>query len=832
MPKKDNQADSINLTLKINANEIKTSKSHKTEELVCAIVPTKEIIVYPFTILPLYLAQNVHTQNLRDTLAVGNRIIFVLQKSLKVEWPSLDQLYSYGVVANILQISDQQDNEIKVLVEGFARARIKESYMQGELMMAKAQIMLDNPHFKPSQQQFSTWNLVLDLFASMIRTSKKVPVELIRALKEENNIGKGLDVIAAQLQLIKQPRRQKLIEAVDIGKRLNILVKLLGEELELLQVEEKIKTRVKDQLSKVQHEYYLNEKLKAVQHELNELNNDHASEGSDIDKLRRRIRNAGMSDEARNKAEQELNRLNTIPSYSPEAGVIRTYVEWLVALPWRSNKHTKVPDLTQAEKILTQDHYGLNKVNERILEYLAVQTRSKHFKGPILCLVGPPGVGKTSLGESIAKATGRTFLRLSLGGVRDEAEIRGHRRTYIGSMPGRIIQKIAKAKVKNPLFMLDEIDKMGSDYHGDPAAALLEVLDPEQNHAFDDHYLEVSYDLSDVMFIATANSLDIPSALLDRLEVIRIAGYTEEEKVQIAVKYLLPKLLKEHGLKPEEISFKDQDQLFAHIIRSYTREAGVRQLSREIAKIVRKVLKSIVSKELVSKEVSISDLSKYLGVERFDHEMAKELAIGEVNGLAWTESGGELLVIEVVAIAGKGKAVYTGQLGEVMQESIQAAITVLRELSERLKLGKNFYEKWDIHIHVPDGATPKDGPSAGIAMCVGLVSAFTHISVRKDVAMTGEINLAGEVLPIGGLKEKLLAAQSAGIKQVFIPKRNERDLQELPESLLKSLTITAVDRIEPVLMEALVKNPFTGKSVITKDKKASAKIAKKPRAKR
>ncbi len=775
------------------------------EFVVCPVVPVREIAVFPYTVLPLYVSQGVNNGALKDYLSMGKQIIFLLQKDPETENPTTDQLYSVGVVANILQVASNKDESVKLLVEGSVRGLVVDSRLEQGVLMAKVQLM--ETRGQSGKRINALWAVVMELFEEYIKLNKKVPVEMVKALSVETKLSKGVDVIAAQLQSTKQLQRQKLLEENDLYKRMQILTKCLGEELELLRVEERIKDRVKHQLSKVQHEYYLNEKLKAVQHELNELS-DSGNNGSDVDKLRNKISAAGMPKDVREKAKQELERLAAIPSFSPEAGVIRTYLDWLIALPWKSHKSSKkIPDLKAAEEILTKEHYGLEKINERIVEYLAVQSRARHFKGPILCLVGPPGVGKTSLGESIAKATGRTFVRLSLGGVRDEAEIRGHRRTYIGAMPGRIIQKLAKAKVKNPLFMLDELDKLVNDYHGDPAAALLEVLDPEQNHAFDDHYLEVSYDLSEVMFIATANSLDIPSALLDRLEVIRVAGYTEEEKIQIAKKYLLPKQLGEHGLREQEISFADE--IFLEIIQNYTREAGVRQLNRELAKICRKVLKRIVNKELTTAVVTKDNLIEFLGIPRYDHERIKEHAVvGEVNGLAWTESGGELLVIEAVAVPGKGKALYTGQLGDVMQESIQAAVTVLRTLSIELGLNKSFYEKWDLHIHVPDGATPKDGPSAGVAMCVALVSTFTEIPVRNDVAMTGEINLAGEILPIGGLKEKLLAAQSAGIKKVFIPFRNQRDLKELPESLLEALEIVSVKQIREVLRDALVRDPF------------------------
>lgn len=775
----------------------------KQKTISTPILPLRDTVIYPFMVVPLFINRPQSVQALEMSVKTGKQIFFTAQKQAKKEIPKEDDIYHVGTMANILQVLKLPDGTIKVLAEGINRGKIKKMLESKNLLMGEVEI-LEDVVVKDSETE-ALVRTVLDRFGEYVKSIPKLPQEILSALANIEEPGRLADAVTAHLLIIKLEDRQKILEIQDTKQRLQFVVNLLAHELEVLQVEEKLKTRVKTQVDKTQREFYLNEKLKAVQKELDEV-----SEGrqplSDMEKLRERIANVGLSQEAKEKAQTEFNKLKLMPSMSAEATVIRNYLDWLLGMPWKETAKVN-KNLTKAEKTLEADHYGLEKVKERIIEYLAVQNRVRKIKGPILCLVGPPGVGKTSLGQSIARATGRSFVRISLGGMRDEAEIRGHRRTYIGALPGKILQKMAKVKVRNPLFMLDEVDKMAMDFRGDPASALLEVLDPEQNHAFNDHYLEVDYDLSDVMFVATANSLDMPPALLDRMEVLRLAGYTEDEKLHIAKQYLIPKQIKENGLKFTEIIFAAGAIL--EIIRYYTREAGVRNLEREIAKICRKVVKEILIKPEIKKaEINQLDIEKYLGVKIYHFGLAEDKdQVGQVNGLAWTETGGDLLTIEVVVVSGTGKSIYTGRLGEIMQESIHAALTVVRSRSKSLGIAKDFYEKSDIHVHVPEGATPKDGPSAGISMCTALVSALTNIPVRADIAMTGEITLRGEVLQIGGLKEKLLAALRGGIKTVIIPKENAKDLKELPKNITENLTIKPVKWIDQVLEIALQSQP-------------------------
>lgn len=778
------------------------------------LLPLRDTVIYPFMVIPLFINRPKSIKALEVCVTSGKQLFFVAQKDPKNEDPKPQDLYTIGTVANILQVLKLPDGTIKVLVEGVSRGKIVKLVESETIVMSEIEILEDV--INKDDETEALIRTLLDKFEDYLKLNPKIPLEILSALANINEPGRLADAIAAHLPLLKLEDKQKILETQDTKQRLQIVINFLSHELEVLQVEEKLKSRVKTQFDKTQREYYLNEKLKAIQKELDEI-----SEGrpplSEMEKLKIRIEKTGLSAEAKEKALTEFNKLKLMPPLSAEATVSRSYLDWLLDLPWK--KMTNVnKNLTRAEKILERDHYGLEKVKERIIEHLAVQNRAKKTKGPILCLVGPPGVGKTSLGQSIARATGRKFVRISLGGVRDEAEIRGHRRTYIGSLPGKILQKLVKAKVRNPLFMLDEVDKMAMDFRGDPASALLEVLDPEQNRAFSDHYLEVDYDLSDVMFVATANSLDIPPPLLDRMEVLRLAGYTEEEKLNIAIKYLIPKQIKESGLKAKEINFANDAIL--EIIRYYTREAGVRNLEREIAKICRKVVKDILTSPQTKKEVITErNIEKYLGVRVYHFGLAETKdQIGQVNGLAWTESGGDLLTIEVAIVNGKGKAIYTGHLGEIMQESIHAALTVVRSRIKSLGIAKDFYEKSDIHVHVPEGATPKDGPSAGISMCTALVSALTNIPVRSDVAMTGEITLRGEVLQIGGLKEKLLAALRGGIKTVIIPEDNVKDLKELPKNITQHLIIKPVKWIDQVLAIALKHLPKTAKHKISHKK--------------
>lgn len=768
------------------------------EHVTLPLLPLRDVVVYPHIVIPLFVGRPKSIKALEAAMEAGKHILLVAQKSASKDEPTTDDLYRVGSVASILQMLKLPDGTVKVLVEGNHRAEITQFLDEKTHFAAEAVIRrIEAPS---DHETLALMRSVFSEFDQYVKLNKKIPPEILTSLASIDDAGRLADTIAAHLP-IKLEQKQQILEMMDVRARLEHLFSLLSTEIDILQVEKRIRGRVKRQMEKSQREYYLNEQVKAIQKELGEL-----EEGADLDELEKRIKAARMPKEAHNKAMAELKKLRLMSPMSAEATVVRNYIETLVSLPWR--KKTKISnDLRKAEEILDQDHYGLERVKERIIEYLAVQQRVDKLKAPILCLVGPPGVGKTSLGQSIAKATNRKFVRMALGGVRDEAEIRGHRRTYIGAMPGKILQSMAKVGVRNPLFLLDEVDKMGMDFRGDPSSALLEVLDPEQNHTFVDHYVEVEYDLSDVMFVATANSLNIPPPLLDRMEVIRLAGYTEDEKINIATRYLLPKQMKTHGLKPEEINVTES--AIRDIIRYYTREAGVRNLDREIAKICRKVVKTLLTAKKKSRiTVSSRNLEHYLGVRRFTYGMAEKTnQVGQVTGLAWTEVGGELLTIEAVRLPGKGKTITTGKLGEVMQESIQAALSVVRSRAAALGIPVDFYQNNDIHIHLPEGATPKDGPSAGIAICTALVSVLTGIPVRADVAMTGEITLRGEVLPIGGLKEKLLAAHRGGIKTVLIPQENVKDLVEIPDNIKNKLDIQPVRWIEQVLETALERKP-------------------------
>lgn len=767
---------------------------------VVSLLPLRDVVVYPHLVIPLFVGRAKSVKALETAVENGKQILLVAQKSANQDDPKPEDLHQIGTLATILQMLKLPDGTVKVLVEGVARAQVAE-YLENEDSFTVRYVPVQEEVLDEHEAE-ALMRAVLSQFDQYVKLNKKIPPEILTSLANITDAGRLADTITAHLSL-KLEEKQKILEMFNVAQRLEHLLGLLEAELDILQVEKRIRGRVKRQMEKSQREYYLNEQVKAIQKELGEQ--DEAAEAEDLE---RQVKECGMSKEARAKAESELRKLRMMSPMSAEAAVVRNYIETLTGLPWR--KKTKISkDLVSAEKVLDADHFGLEKVKERILEYLAVQQRVGKMKAPILCLVGPPGVGKTSLGQSIAKAVNRKFVRMALGGVRDESEIRGHRRTYIGSMPGKVLQSMTKVGVRNPLFLLDEVDKMGMDFRGDPSSALLEVLDPEQNHTFADHYVEVEYDLSDVMFVATANSMNIPAPLLDRMEIIRLAGYTEDEKVSIAMNYLLPKQVKSHGLKSGEISVSEG--AVRDIVRYYTREAGVRSLEREVSKICRKVVKELLTgKKTVNKRISVTprNLDKYLGVRRFDFGLAnKENQIGQVTGLAWTEVGGELLTIETVAIPGKGKTITTGKLGEVMQESIQAAMSVVRSRASRLGIESDFYEKNDIHIHLPEGATPKDGPSAGIAICTALVSVLAGIPVKADVAMTGEITLRGEVLPIGGLKEKLLAAHRGGIKTVLIPEQNVKDLVEIPDNIKNKLDIHPVKWIDEVLAVALERFP-------------------------
>ncbi|HHK6054438.1 TPA: endopeptidase La [Neisseria subflava] len=790
-----------------------TKDKYFEEYSALATLPLRDVVVYPHMVLPLFVGRPKSIAALEAAMANDDPVFLLAQLDPNTEDPKAEDLHQTGTVAQVLQVLKLPDGTVKVLVEGIRRARALTVDETGGLFLSHVEAIDENSD-KDNPEIEALRRTLLTQFEQYAKLNKKIPAEVISTISSIDDNSRLADTIAAHLQL-KLEQRQYVLETAGIVDRLEFLLAQLEAELDIMQVEKRIRGRVKRQMEKSQREYYLNEQVKAIQKELGE-----EDERGELDALENKIKEAGMSKEAEEKCLSELKKLKMMPPMSAESTVVRNYIDTLLELPWKKKSRVS-KDIAKADLILNADHYGLEKVKERILEYLAVQKRMDKLKGPILCLVGPPGVGKTSLGESIAKATGRQYVRMALGGVRDESEIRGHRRTYIGSMPGKILQNMAKAGVKNPLFLLDEIDKMGSDFRGDPASALLEVLDPEQNNKFADHYAEVDYDLSDVMFIATSNSLNIPTPLLDRMEIIRLSGYTEDEKINIAMQYLVPKQMKRNGVKEGELVV---DESAVHdIIRYYTREAGVRSLDREIAKICRKVVMQVTlneDKKKASKSKTVSkakpkaikvtekNLHDYLGVRRFDYGVAEsENRIGQVTGLAWTEVGGELLTVEAVALPGKGTIQCTGQLGDVMKESVSAAWSVVRSRAESVGLAPDFYEKKDIHVHVPEGATPKDGPSAGIAMTLAMVSAFTKIPVRADVAMTGEITLRGEVLPIGGLKEKLLAALRGGIKHVLIPKDNVKDLEEIPENVKTGLTIHPVKWIDEVLALGLEAQP-------------------------
>ncbi len=782
---------------------METSGANAMTTLELPLLPLRDVVVYPHMVIPLFVGREKSIEALERAMAADKQVLLLAQKNASDDDPGAQDLYSIGTVSTILQLLKLPDGTVKVLVEGGERAAVQAIHNEGAYFRAEVEQLVSEDI--PSVESDALLRSAMSQFEQYVSLSKKVPAEVITSLSGIDDPGRLADTVAAHMTLELQ-QKQEILEMVNVRERLEHLLGLMEAEIDLFQVEKRIRGRVKKQMEKSQREYYLNEQMKAIQKELGEI----GDEPSEMEELERKIADAKMPEEAENKTRAELGKLKMMSPMSAEASVVRAYIDWMVNVPW--SKRSKVRhDLARAEKVLEEDHYGLEEVKERILEYLAVQQRVKKIKGPVLCLVGPPGVGKTSLGESIARATNRKFVRMALGGVRDEAEIRGHRRTYIGSLPGKLIQKMSKAKVKNPLFLLDEVDKMGMDSRGDPASALLEVLDPEQNNTFNDHYLEVDYDLSDVMFICTSNSMNIPGPLLDRMEVIRIPGYTEDEKVNIALRYLIPKQMKNNGLKQGE--FTVDEETIRDIVRYYTREAGVRGLDREIAKLCRKVVtRHVKDKAIVNDRISADMLEDFLGVRKFDYGVAEEEnQIGQVTGLAWTQVGGELLTIESSAMVGKGRIVKTGSLGDVMQESIQAALTVVRSRSQVLGVAPDFIDKNDIHIHVPEGATPKDGPSAGVAMCTALVSVLTHIPVRADVAMTGEITLRGEVLRIGGLKEKLLAAHRGGIKTVLIPADNERDLKEIPDKIKCDLTIVPVKWIDQVLEKALqhMPKPFT-----------------------
>ena len=809
-----------------------TQKEKNFEEYAAlATLPLRDVVVYPHMVLPLFVGREKSIAALENAVSNEEPVFLLAQTDAAVEDPVAADLYQTGTVAQVLQVLKLPDGTVKVLVEGLYRGQVLTIEDTGGLFVSHIETVKDNDSESHPELE-AVRRTLLAQFEQYAKLNKKIPAEIVNSINGISDNSRLADTVAAHLQL-KLEQRQQILETADVVARMEFLLSCLESELDIMQVEKRIRGRVKRQMEKSQREYYLNEQVKAIQKELGE-----EDERSELDALEAKIKEAGMTKEAEEKCLSELKKLKMMPPMSAESTVVRNYIDTLLELPWKKKSRVS-KDIAKADLVLNADHYGLEKVKERILEYLAVQKRMDKLKGPILCLVGPPGVGKTSLGESIAKATGRQYVRMALGGVRDESEIRGHRRTYIGSMPGKILQNMAKAGVKNPLFLLDEIDKLGSDFRGDPASALLEVLDPEQNNKFADHYAEVDYDLSDVMFIATSNSLNIPTPLLDRMEIIRLSGYTEDEKINIAMQYLVPKQMKRNGVKEGELVV--EESAVRDIIRYYTREAGVRSLDREIAKICRKVVMQITLNEdkkrssetkKTSKakpkaiKVNEKNLHDYLGVRRFDYGVAEsENRIGQVTGLAWTEVGGELLTVEAVALPGKGVIQCTGQLGDVMKESVSAAWSVVRSRAESVGLAPDFYEKKDIHVHVPEGATPKDGPSAGIAMTLAMVSAFTKIPVRADVAMTGEITLRGEVLPIGGLKEKLLAALRGGIKHVLIPKDNVKDLEEIPENVKTGLTIHPVKWIDEVLALGLETQPesWIGSSV--------AEIVKEPASK-
>jgi len=762
------------------------------------LLPLRDVVVFPHMVVPLFVGREKSIQALEAAMGGSKEILLVAQRDASTDEPGPEDVFSMGTLATVLQMLRLPDGTVKVLVEGNARAELQD-IVEGEYLTARASLQQTEP--LPEREEEVMVRTLMDEFEKFVKLSKKVPAEVSSALAGIDELERLVDTMAAHLDM-RVPEKQELLEALDIRTRVDLLLARLDSEIDLIEVERRIRGRVKKQMERSQREYYLNEQMKAIQKEMGQLGEG----GTDFEELERKLEEAGLPEEARKKTEAELNKLKMMSHMSAEATVVRGYIDWMLALPWKKRSRVR-HDIEKARQILDEDHYGLEEVKTRILEYLAVQSRVKKVKGPVLCLVGPPGVGKTSLGKSIARATNRKYTRMALGGVRDEAEIRGHRRTYIGALPGKLLQKLAKVGVKNPLFLLDEIDKMGMDHRGDPASALLEVLDPEQNHTFNDHYLEVDYDLSDVMFVCTSNSMNIPPALLDRMEIIRIPGYTEDEKVNIALRYLLPKQIKANGLRKGELVLPEET--IRDLIRYYTREAGVRGLEREIARICRKVVREHVesgSRETVT--ITPDMLEDYSGVQKYKYGLAEEKdQVGQVTGLAWTQVGGELLTIECALTPGKGRVVKTGSLGDVMQESIQTALTVVRSRASALGIASDFHEKKDLHIHVPEGATPKDGPSAGIGMCTALVSALTGIPVRADVAMTGEITLRGRVLAIGGLKEKLLAAHRGGIKTVLIPQENVRDLKEIPENIKESLDIRPVTWIDEVLDLALAWAP-------------------------
>ncbi|MDG2118134.1 MAG: endopeptidase La [Gammaproteobacteria bacterium] len=788
------------------------------------LLPLRDVVVYPQIVQPLFVGRDKSIKALEHAMSKDKKVVLVAQKNPTDDEPNASDLYRIGTVASILQLIRLPDGTVKVLVEGISRAEIASINYSEEYFDAQAEELKLSAI--PKKESDLLIRSLLSQFDQFVQLSKKIPPEVITSISSIDEPGRLVDTIASHMSLPLE-EKQNLLELAKLKSRVEHLMALIEAEIDLFQVEKRIRGRVKKQMEKSQREYYLNEQMKAIQKEMGDL--DDAP--NELEEIKANIEKAGMTKEAKTKADNELGKLRQMSPMSSEASVVRTYLDWMTSIPWKKRSKVRL-DLQKAEEILEADHYGLADVKERVLEYLAVQQRVKKLKGPILCLVGPPGVGKTSLGESIARATNRKFVRMALGGVRDEAEIRGHRRTYIGSLPGKLIQKLSKVGVKNPLFLLDEIDKMGMDYRGDPASALLEVLDPEQNSSFNDHYLEVDYDLSEVMFVCTSNSMNIPEALLDRMEVIRIPGYTEDEKLNIAQKYLVPKQIKNNGLDSSELEIGEAS--IKDLVRYYTREAGVRGLEREVAKICRKVVKSnVLAPKKKSVKLSTKTLSDFAGVRKFDYGKAEEEnQIGQVNGLAWTQVGGELLTIEAIAVEGKGKTVKTGSLGDVMQESIQAALTVVRSRSQSLGLSENFYEENDIHIHVPEGATPKDGPSAGVGMCTAIVSVLTEIPVRADVAMTGEITLRGQVLKIGGLKEKLLAAHRGQIKRVVIPADNERDLVDIPENIKSDLEIVPVRWIDEVLAQALQSLPSprpksgSGQTKSRSTKKSSARKSK------
>ncbi|MEN8718693.1 MAG: endopeptidase La [Oceanococcaceae bacterium] len=770
------------------------------KEVMVPVLPLRDVVVFPHMAMPLFVGREKSVNALREAMQSDRKILLMAQRAADVDDPGEEDLYAVGTLANILQLLKLPDGTLKVLVEGAERAEVETWNADDDMLWAGCTPVEDALSSGESERD-AVVRTLLSEFEQYSKLNSKVPAELLPSLTSIDDHGRLADTVAAHLNL-RLGDRQKVLETLDVATRCELVLGFVEGEIEVMQVEKRIRGRVKSQMEKSQREYYLNEQMKAIQKELGESDDG----PGELEELAQRIVKAGMPKAARTKAEAELNKLKMMAPMSAEGTVVRNYLDWMLQVPWKKRTRVKI-DLADAQAQLDADHFGLEKVKERIVEYLAVQKRVKKIRGPILCLVGPPGVGKTSLGRSIAKSLNRKFVRMSLGGVRDEAEIRGHRRTYIGSLPGKIVQNLAKVESRNPLFLLDEIDKMANDFRGDPASAMLEVLDPEQNHSFNDHYLEVDLDLSDVMFVATANTLDIPGPLLDRMEVIRLAGYTEDEKLAIARRYLVPKQMEFNGLRESELTLTDAALL--DIVRLYTREAGVRNLERTIGKICRKVVKQILEDSaLTQRTVDADSLSPYLGVPPYRFGRADdEDKVGQVTGLAWTEVGGELLRIEAVVTKGKGRLSYTGSLGDVMQESIQAAATVVRARAEACGIDSQRFETADIHVHVPEGATPKDGPSAGIAMCTTLVSAFTGVAVRKDVAMTGEITLRGEVLPIGGLKEKLLAAHRGGITKVLIPFENEKDLEDIPENIKARLTIVPVRWFEQVLAEALVSTP-------------------------